>query len=104
MLERLQVNNFSILPGAEDQEAVDVPHDFEVRSMVEVPMAAGLRRYGVIRWIGHLPRVKDKLVAGLELVRRIVSKCLSHILLGALYRQLLFLLSFNGFCAHGKSF
>ena len=48
--------------------------------------------------------MKDKLVAGLELVRRIVSKCLSHILLRALYRQLLFLLSFNGFCAHGKSF
>ena len=103
MLQRLQVNNFSILPGAEDQEAVDVPYDVEVGSMVEVPMAEGLPRYGVIRWIGHLPQV-DKLVAGLELVRRIVSKCLSHILLWALYRQLLFLLSFNDFCAHGKSF
>lgn len=49
--------------------AVDIPHDLEVGSMVEVPMAEGLPRYGVIRWIGMLPQVKDKLVAGLELVR-----------------------------------
>ena len=54
MLQRLQVNNFSILPGAEDQEAVDVPYDVKVGSMVEVPMAEGLPIYGVIRWIGHL--------------------------------------------------
>ena len=57
-------------PGAEDtQMAVDIPHGLEVGSMVEVPMAEGLPRYGVIRWIGMLPQVKDKLVAGLELVR-----------------------------------
>ena len=49
--------------------AVDNRHGLEVGSMVEVPMAAGLPRYGVIRWIGKLPEVKDKLVAGLELVR-----------------------------------
>ena len=49
--------------------AVDIPHDWEVGSMVEIPMAEGLSRYGVIRWIGMLPQVKDKLVAGLELVR-----------------------------------
>lgn len=49
--------------------AVDIPHGLEVGSMVEVPMAEGLPRYGVIRWVGNLPQVKDKLVAGLELVR-----------------------------------
>ena len=47
----------------------DNPHGLEVGSMVEVPMADGL---GVIRWIGNLPQVKkDKLVAGVELVRKI---------------------------------
>ena len=104
MLLCLQVNNFLMLPGAEGQEAVDVPHDFEVGSMVQVSVGEELPRYGVIRWIGQLPQVKDKLVAGLELVKKIVSKCLFHILLGALYRQLLFVLSFTGLCAHGKSF
>ena len=49
--------------------AVDIPHGLELGSMVEVPMAEGLPRYGVIRWIGKLPQVKNKLVAGLELVR-----------------------------------
>ena len=49
--------------------AVDVHLGLEVGSMVEVPMAEGLPRYGVIRWIGQLPQLKDKLVAGLELVR-----------------------------------
>ena len=48
---------------------VDIPHGFEVGSMVEVPMTDRLPRYGVIRWIGMLPQLKDKLVAGLELVR-----------------------------------
>ncbi|KAJ7388256.1 hypothetical protein OS493_038923 [Desmophyllum pertusum] len=49
------------------QMTADIPHGLEVGSMVEVPMAEGLPRYGVIRWIGNLPQVKDKLVAGLEL-------------------------------------
>jgi len=44
-------------------------------SMVEVPMAEGHPRYGVIRWIGSLPQVKDKLVAGLELVSGVILKC-----------------------------
>ena len=57
-------------PGAEDtQVAVDFPHCLEVGSKVEVPMSDGPPRYGVIRWIGNLPQLKDKLVAGLELVR-----------------------------------
>ena len=81
----LQVKNFLMLPGAKGQEALDVPHDLEVGCMVEVPMTESLPRYGVIRWIGHIPQVRDKLVAGLELVRRIVSKCLSHIPLGGLH-------------------
>ena len=49
--------------------AVEFPHGLEVGSMVEVPMSGGLPRYGVIRWIGFLPQVKAKLMAGLELVR-----------------------------------
>lgn len=56
--------------GSENtQMAVDIPHGLEVGSMVEVPMQDGLPRYGVIHWIGFLPQLKDKLVAGLELVR-----------------------------------
>lgn len=49
--------------------AEDNPHGFKVGSMVEVPMFLGLPLFGVIRWIGIIPQVKDKLVAGLELVR-----------------------------------
>ena len=45
---------------------VDIPHGLEVGSTVEVPKVDG---YGVIHWIGFLPQVEDKLVAGLELVR-----------------------------------
>jgi len=41
----------------------------EVGSMVEVAMPDHPSCYGVIRWIGILPQLKDKLVAGLELVR-----------------------------------
>ena len=53
---------------------VDVPHGYEVGTMVEVPMAEGSPRYGVIKWIGYLPQMKDKLVVGLELVSWDVSK------------------------------
>ncbi|XP_068743882.1 ubiquitin carboxyl-terminal hydrolase CYLD-like isoform X2 [Montipora capricornis] len=52
--------------GVKDQVVIDVPHGYEVGTMVEVPMA-GLPRYGVIKWIGYLPQMKDKLVVGLEL-------------------------------------
>lgn len=37
--------------------------------MVEVPGPEGQPTFGVIRWIGYLPQVKDKLIVGLELVR-----------------------------------
>ena len=47
---------------------VDIPHGLEVGSKVEVPMSDGHPVYGVIRWIGILPQLKDKLVTGLELV------------------------------------
>ena len=58
------------LSDPEAQAIAEIPHGFEVGSMVEVPMAQGLPRYGVIKWIGTLPTVKDKLlVAGLELVK-----------------------------------
>ena len=39
--------------------------------MVEVPMADGVPRYGVIRWMGNMPQVRKKVVAGLELVSEI---------------------------------
>ena len=39
--------------------------------MVEVPRMKGVPRYGVIRWMGNIPQVKEKLVAGLELVSEI---------------------------------
>lgn len=57
------------LSDLEAQAIAEIPHGFEVGSMVEVPMAQGLPRYGVIKWIGTLPTLKDKLVAGLELVK-----------------------------------
>ena len=51
--------------------SVENLYGLEVGSMVEVPMAAGVLRYGVIRWVGNMPQVKKKLVAGLELVSEI---------------------------------
>ena len=52
-------------------------HNFEVGSMVEVPVAgAGYTRYGVIRWIGNVLSI-NKLVAGLELVRKLIEYFLS---------------------------
>jgi len=42
----------------------------EVGSMVEVPMTNNRSQFGVIRWLGRLPELKDRLVAGLELVRK----------------------------------
>ena len=74
----VQLIAFLLYLEVEAQTRVDNPHDLEVGSMVEVPMAEGLPRYGVIRWIGPLPQVKDKLVAGLELVRRRFSNVFSH--------------------------
>ena len=49
----------------------DDHYGLEVGSKVEVPMADGVPRYGVIRWMGNMPQVKEKLVAGLELVSEI---------------------------------
>ncbi|XP_022777778.1 ubiquitin carboxyl-terminal hydrolase CYLD-like [Stylophora pistillata] len=75
--EQLHTQSQTILPNSEMEAntrngesgslAVDNHHGLEVGSMIEVPMANGYPRYGVIRWIGFLPNVKDKLVAGLEL-------------------------------------
>ena len=59
------------------QATADDPLEFKVGSMVEVPMGLGAPRYGVIKWIGTLPAVKDKLVAGLELVR--TTECISSV-------------------------
>ena len=49
----------------------DDHYGLEVGSKVEVPMADGVPRYGVIRWMGNMPQVKEKVVAGLELVSEI---------------------------------
>ena len=38
--------------------------------MVEVLVAKGHPTFGVIRWFGYLPCVKDKLIRGVELVRK----------------------------------
>lgn len=57
------------LSDPEAQAIAEIPHGFEVGSMVEVPLAQGPPRFGVIKWIGTLPTLKDKLVAGLELVK-----------------------------------
>ena len=51
--------------------SVENRYGLEVGSKVEVPMADGVPRYGVIRWIGNIPQVKEKLVTGLELVSEI---------------------------------
>ena len=51
--------------------SVENHYGMEVGSVVEVPMADGVPRYGVIRWMGNMPKVKEKLVAGLELVSEI---------------------------------
>ena len=59
--------------AAGDSGIVSVENHFgmEVGSMIEVPMADGVPRYGVIRWMGNMPQVKEKVVAGLELVSEI---------------------------------
>ena len=48
--------------------SVENRYGFEVGSVVEVPMAHGVPKYGVIRWMGNMPQVKGEPVAGLELV------------------------------------
>ena len=46
----------------------------EIGSMVEIPLIDGqLPRYGVIRWIGFLPELQGKLVAGVELVSSMIT-------------------------------
>jgi len=41
--------------------------------MVEVAVHGGHPTFGVIRWIGNIPQVKDKLIVGLELVRKDIT-------------------------------
>ena len=49
----------------------DNHYGLEVGSKVEVPMAVGVPRYGVIRWMGNMPLVRKKVLVGLELVSEI---------------------------------
>ena len=58
-----------LLGRKNDKTTGDNFYGLEVGSKVEVPMADGVPRYGVIRWLGNMSQVKGKLVAGLELVR-----------------------------------
>lgn len=74
------------LSDLEAQAIAEIPHGFEVGSLVEVPMAQGLPRYGVIKWIGTLPTLKDKLVAGLELVKDTIL-CFSPLNTAGLIRR-----------------
>ena len=53
------------------QATIEAHCDFELGTLVEVPsMRGGNSTFGVIRWIGNIPQVKDKLIVGLELVRK----------------------------------
>ena len=61
---------FLLFSGVEDQKKIEVPHGFELGTMVEFPVPGGQPTFGVIRWIGNIPGVKDKLIAGVELVRK----------------------------------
>ena len=64
--------NSKIFPaGGNGIMSVDNRYGLEVGSMVEVPRMKGVPRYGVIRWMGNIPQVKGRLVAGLELVSEI---------------------------------
>ena len=64
--------NSEIFPaGGNGVMSGDNHYGLEVGSKVEVPMADGVPRYGVIRWMGNMPQVKEKVVAGLELVSEI---------------------------------
>ncbi|XP_067052971.1 uncharacterized protein [Acropora muricata] len=59
--------------GIEDQKTIEVPRGFELGTMVEVPvliLGQPTFNFGVIRWIGYLPLMKDKLIVGLELEQK----------------------------------
>ena len=71
------LNNLSDL---EIQAEVDNPEGFDVGSVVEIPMGQDSQRYGVIRWTGTLPSLRDKVVAGVELVKTAVS-CLAPLII-----------------------
>ncbi|XP_015770334.1 PREDICTED: uncharacterized protein LOC107348782 isoform X4 [Acropora digitifera] len=62
------------MQGVEDQTNIEVPPGFELGTMVEVAVHGGHPTFGVIRWIGNIPQVKDKLIVGLELEQEI-SAC-----------------------------
>lgn len=60
------VQEINVLTKEEDLHLMGL----EIGSMVEVPMTNNRSQYGVIRWIGKLPDLKDRIVAGLELVSK----------------------------------
>ncbi|XP_067052965.1 myosin heavy chain, striated muscle-like isoform X2 [Acropora muricata] len=70
--------------GVEDQKNIEVPHGFELGTMVEVPVPRGRPTFGVIRWIGNIPQIKDKLIVGLELEQE-TSACFDGTFNGTRY-------------------
>ena len=62
-----------LFSGVEGQTNIEVPPGFELGTMVEVAVHGGHPTFGVIRWIGNIPQVKDKLIVGLELVRKDIT-------------------------------
>ena len=62
--------NFSLHSGVEVQTTIEAHCGCELDTPVKVPGPGGHPTFGVIRWIGYLPLVKDKLIAGVELVRK----------------------------------
>ena len=58
-----------LLDRKNDEMTSDNFYGLEVGSIVEVPISDDIPRYGIIRWMGNMPQVKEKLVVGLELVR-----------------------------------
>lgn len=55
-----------ISESSEEGESGNSP--LEVNSMVQITLDKGNQVSGIIRWLGYLPQIKDKM-AGVELVR-----------------------------------
>ncbi|XP_044175285.1 ubiquitin carboxyl-terminal hydrolase CYLD-like [Acropora millepora] len=79
--------------GVEDQKNFEVPSGFELGTVVEIPGPEGQPTFGVIRWIGHLPQIKDKIIVGLELEQK-TSACSDGTFNGTRYFT----------CEHGRGF
>ena len=52
------------------QATIEAHCDFELGTPVEIPVPGGNSTFGVVRWIGNIPQIKDRIIVGLELVRK----------------------------------